>query len=68
MITVADVKKYYEELDCWKHPTEVDWSQVVSVEAWEASVPDGDTGYALCRMVDRRWLVLSESQDYSGHG
>ena len=41
---------------------------VQRVEAWEPSVPDEETGWALFELHDGRWGYYSESQDYTGHG
>lgn len=47
--------------------------QVMEVEYWQESEGDGPNGYMVCRInynggQDERWAVITDSQDYTGHG
>lgn len=52
---------------CLEHPKDVDIEDVVEVLYFEPA-PQDDDGAAICRLKNGKFLVLTEWQDYTGHG
>ena len=50
---------------CWEG---ADLSSTVQVLHWKRSVPDGEAGGAIVKLLNGKYGAMMESQDYTGHG
>lgn len=67
---VEEVKEYVAFLEgcCLGHPKDFKSGDIHNVFYFRESVNDGLHGVVLARLKNMKFLVVTDSQDYTGHG